>query len=165
MHDHFYKFLYIGIFIIFGFTKAQDNFILYDKIMIDASGEKNTEKNILYFNKTNSVFINNNYKGDMKEFEIFMDNNSSINTYNVITQYFPDNNFLVSSRSFTKEPICAIDYFNDFKWKIQSNEQKEILGYKCQKAIGEFRGRKYTAWFTDAIAVNSGPYKFKGLPG
>ena len=51
-----------------------------------------------------------------------------------------------------------------FKWQILS-ESKEILGYKCQKALGEFRGRKYIAWFAPSIPISDGPWKFCGLPG
>ena len=51
-----------------------------------------------------------------------------------------------------------------FKWQILS-ESKEILGYKCQKAQGEFCGRKYIAWFTSDIPHSDGPWKFCGLPG
>ena len=49
-------------------------------------------------------------------------------------------------------------------WKIQ-NEKKNIAGYSCQKASGKFRGRDYEAWFTYAIPISEGPYKFTGLPG
>lgn len=52
----------------------------------------------------------------------------------------------------------------NFKWRILS-ESKEILGYKCQKAQGEFRGRKYIAWFAPCIPISDGPWKFCGLPG
>ncbi|KQS89362.1 GLPGLI family protein [Chryseobacterium sp. Leaf394] len=53
---------------------------------------------------------------------------------------------------------CTID------WKI--NSEKDIhLGYPVQKAITEFGGRKWTAWFTAEIPVQDGPYKFHGLPG
>ena len=52
----------------------------------------------------------------------------------------------------------------NFKWQILS-ESKEILGYKCQKAQGEFRGRKYIAWFAPSIPISDGPWKFCGLPG
>ena len=51
-----------------------------------------------------------------------------------------------------------------FDWKIQ-NDRKTIMTYPCQKAITEFRGRKYVAWFTSAIPISEGPYKFSGLPG
>lgn len=51
-----------------------------------------------------------------------------------------------------------------FNWKI-SKEKKEVSGYSCQKAITDYGGRKYSAWFTSEIPVSSGPYKFGGLPG
>jgi GLPGLI family protein len=44
-------------------------------------------------------------------------------------------------------------------------EYKVVGQLKAQKAIGIFRGRKYTAWFTNEIPVNFGPWKFNGLPG
>lgn len=50
------------------------------------------------------------------------------------------------------------------EWKIH-DETREMLGYTCQKATCSFRGRDYNAWFTIAIPVNDGPYKFYGLPG
>lgn len=49
-------------------------------------------------------------------------------------------------------------------WKIQ-NDTTRILGFLCQKAICDFRGRTYIAWFTTDIPLNNGPWKFGGLPG
>ena len=40
-----------------------------------------------------------------------------------------------------------------------------ILNYLCQKAVCTWRGRNYTAWFTESIPISEGPYKFHGLPG
>lgn len=57
-----------------------------------------------------------------------------------------------------KEPFPVI------KWELV-DEQKKILSYTCQKAIGTFRGRTYEAWFTPKIPIQEGPYKFTGLPG
>lgn len=51
-----------------------------------------------------------------------------------------------------------------FNWKLV-NEQKKIWNYTCQKALCEFRGRLYEAWFTNEIPINDGPWKFYGLPG
>ncbi|MDO6491056.1 MAG: GLPGLI family protein [Cellulophaga sp.] len=55
------------------------------------------------------------------------------------------------------------DSLNIFNWSIQNNS-KEILGFKCQLATMDFRGRKYEAWFTSDLPVG-GPYKYDGLPG
>lgn len=49
-------------------------------------------------------------------------------------------------------------------WKILS-ENKNIKGYQCQKARGYYRGRVFTAWFTQEIPISDGPYVFNGLPG
>ena len=51
-----------------------------------------------------------------------------------------------------------------FSWKI-SQDTASVLGYPCQKASINFRGRTYTAWFSTDIPINDGPWKFMGLPG
>ncbi len=50
------------------------------------------------------------------------------------------------------------------EWEI-STGSKTIMGYNCQRATMEFRGRKYEAWFTTDIPLSYGPWKFHGLPG
>lgn len=52
----------------------------------------------------------------------------------------------------------------NIKWKI-TNEKKEIQGYKCQKAICNYLGRTYEAWFSSEIPIKNGPWKFGNLPG
>lgn len=44
-------------------------------------------------------------------------------------------------------------------------EFRQIGQFRCQKAVGRFRGRTYSAWFATAIPVPSGPWKLSGLPG
>jgi GLPGLI family protein len=51
-----------------------------------------------------------------------------------------------------------------FNWKIL-NEKEQIGEYKTQKAVCDFGGRKWTAWFSSEIPFQDGPYKFHGLPG
>lgn len=51
-----------------------------------------------------------------------------------------------------------------FKWKITGNKRK-IGEYECQEATTSFRGRDWSVWFTTAIPVSDGPWKFYGLPG
>lgn len=57
-----------------------------------------------------------------------------------------------------------IDSLHAQKWQIHS-DTTNILGYLCQKASCSFRGREYTAWFTNSIPVSEGPWKFMGLSG
>lgn len=49
-------------------------------------------------------------------------------------------------------------------WEI-FDEAKRIDNYMCQKAMGNFRGRVYEAWFSTEYNYPFGPYKFYGLPG
>ena len=56
------------------------------------------------------------------------------------------------------EPVPAID------WTLSDGETT-ICGYTCHKATGDFRGRKWTAWYADEIPMGAGPWKFGGLPG
>ncbi|MDO4163383.1 MAG: GLPGLI family protein [Bacteroides sp.] len=49
-------------------------------------------------------------------------------------------------------------------WQILS-ETKEVMGYSCQLASCDFRGRKWYAWFSTDIPINEGPWKLFGLPG
>jgi len=50
------------------------------------------------------------------------------------------------------------------QWTLES-EKQTICGYQCQRATCHWRGRDYEAWFTSAIPLKSGPWKFGGLPG
>ncbi|HCA09919.1 MULTISPECIES: GLPGLI family protein [unclassified Chryseobacterium] len=50
------------------------------------------------------------------------------------------------------------------KWKILPDKAK-IGELAAQKAVCEFAGRKWTAWFTTDLLIQDGPYKFYGLPG
>ncbi|SHK38319.1 GLPGLI family protein [Chryseobacterium polytrichastri] len=74
-------------------------------------------------------------------------------------------------------PDYALSYFNSLlsdeylvkdtrkqQWKILSDKEK-IGDFNAQKAVCDFAGRKWTAWFTTDIPIQDGPYKFHGLPG
>lgn len=49
-------------------------------------------------------------------------------------------------------------------WKIL-NDTKKIGNFKAQKAVTDFGGRHWEAWFSSELAFSEGPYKFRGLPG
>ena len=81
---------------------------------------------------------------------------------------------LTYKNHITKELVCR-DFISDksfivtddypiIKWEIKDSK-KTILNFNCQKAEGDFRGRHYTAWFTDKIPIPDGPWKLCGLPG
>lgn len=57
------------------------------------------------------------------------------------------------------EPIPEID------WTLhEEDETLDVMGYECRKATATWRGREWTAWYSD-IPLSSGPWKFNGLPG
>lgn len=56
------------------------------------------------------------------------------------------------------------DNFINWNWEI-TKETKIISGFECTKAISNYLGYNFVAWFTEDIAVNAGPEKFDGLPG
>jgi GLPGLI family protein len=71
---------------------------------------------------------------------------------------FDNSNFGASELYFYQEESIHIP------WEIKE-DTISVLGYLCTKANCDFGGRIYTAWFTQDIPINEGPYKFYGLPG
>ena len=65
-------------------------------------------------------------------------------------------------RGLERPKLIKDNYNTD--WKLL-DEYTSVLGFRCQKATCEFRGRSYEAFFTSEIPYNDGPYKFDGLPG
>lgn len=49
-------------------------------------------------------------------------------------------------------------------WELQA-DTKTIKTFNCKKAVTTFRGRNYTAWYTEDLPIIGGPWKFDGLPG
>jgi GLPGLI family protein len=73
------------------------------------------------------------------------------------------NNILLF-KMFNNKDINGKDKLISWDWKV-TNETKNINGFLCKKAISEYRGYYFVAWFTEDIAINGGPEKFDGLPG
>ena len=72
-------------------------------------------------------------------------------------------NKLFSIQDISLKYFIIEDSLSIFDWEIY-DETKEILGFTCQLAKMNFRGRSYTAWFTSELPVG-GPWKYDGLPG
>ncbi|MEZ4856935.1 MAG: GLPGLI family protein [Gelidibacter sp.] len=167
-----YKFLFLLFFVCSSF--AQDNIdkstlvINYThSIHIEGIPSRTTINSFLLANNSFSI-----YEMDFAGNDDFIDeeDNGQVTFLNVRSTKNPKIYKEINSKSiysieriFTT-PFCVKDNFNVFNWKL-SNEFKNILGYKCQKATINYRGRDYIAYFTTKIPFNNGPWKFSGLPG
>lgn len=97
--------------------------------------------------------------------------NSGITDANIIGRkntipkfYYNHNKTLYFQDNFNGSILLVKD--NDFQlqWKF-GKETKRIGNYVCKKATTRFRGREYTAWYTNELPVFFGPWKFKNAPG
>ena len=57
-----------------------------------------------------------------------------------------------------------VDSLHTQTWTM-GDSTREVLGYTCQQATADFRGRHWTAWFATDIPISDGPWKLGGLPG
>ncbi len=82
-----------------------------------------------------------------------------------ITTIYKDysSNKLFSKQDIADKYFIIEDSLSIFDWQI-FEDTKDILGYACQLAKTNFRGRTYKAWFTSDLPVG-GPWKYDGLPG
>lgn len=72
----------------------------------------------------------------------------------------------VDYREFFGKNYLIEDTLAGGNWKM-TGETKQVLGYNCIKATttDTVRKREITAWFTDAVALSSGPSQYGQLPG
>lgn len=67
------------------------------------------------------------------------------------------------------EKICT-DWFRydedipQLDWEL-TDSVTNVLGYECQNARCNFRGREWTVFYTEDIPIADGPWKLQGLPG
>jgi GLPGLI family protein len=120
-------------------------------------------ENVSYFDKSNS--LNNKTSETFIEDQendaklIFRPKGKNLRV--VFKNY--NSNRIYLKQMITLKFIAVEDSLDIFNWDIK-NESKVILGFSCQKATTEFRGRVYEAWFTTELPVG-GPWKYDGLPG
>jgi GLPGLI family protein len=66
---------------------------------------------------------------------------------------------VVGSKFYVADSIPAIE------WRI-TNENREIAGFNCRKAVGKIMDSVYVfAFYTDEITIPGGPCSVNGLPG
>lgn len=82
-------------------------------------------------------------------------------------QFYIKKNFSKNkiSKLITNGQFCYLLPIEEtIKWEI-SSEKKKIGIYNSQKAVTAYGNREWTAWFSNDIPINDGPYIFNNLPG
>lgn len=132
--------------------------------------EFQTSKHQLFFSATESV-----YKALAEENEdLDIEHSPQEGVQMKIKMKAPENIFYrnfsenktVEVRDFMGKKYLIEEESTPRAWKI-APEQKDILGYLCQKAVFEDQEKEQTivAWFAPALAIPSGPEGFAHLPG
>ena len=80
-----------------------------------------------------------------------------------IYKNYPEGRMTVTDGLILQD-YCYVDSLHAQTWTI-GDSTREVLGYMCQQATADFRGRHWTAWFATDIPVSDGPWKLDGLPG
>ena len=76
---------------------------------------------------------------------------------------YPTGQMTITDR-ISLQDYCYVDSLHTQTWTM-GDSTREVLGYTCQQATADFRGRHWTAWFATDIPVSDGPWKLGGLPG
>lgn len=153
---------------LFGQNTMHPGKIEYDMYLNLANVEHHNA--VLFFNNDKSIFYWNNIikkkpeleQNDEGNFNINIEIRDSIGTVNYLDlkkdSLFTRTLWLKGTKYIVNEKSPKI------KW-VLFDETKNIGNISCKKAIGDFRGRLYTAWYSLDIPVPFGPWKLQGLPG
>lgn len=159
-----------------GLFSAQMNRFVYQASMKNDAADKNKVKTEIFnldvdATNQNSVFYSKLFKerdsvvSKMRETRNF--NREAMEVYRNASDYSVSKNWTDNSTTFKKRIARDnYEYIEDreIKWVLLP-ETNKIGQYNVQKATCDFAGRKWTAWFTNEIPFQEGPYKFKSLPG
>jgi len=144
--------------------------IIYEETITISSS--NTTEYILLFNGNSSIYeevIDDENSTEMKEQKTDkgIQKNITFAKRKDLKDFFynrSNTDFYHQSIHQGEHVLLTKEEGNKIDWKI-IEEFKNISEFKCQKAIGFFRGREYTAWFTSEIPLPFGPWKLHGAPG
>jgi len=127
----------------------------------------------LQFNSSESIFFHNKFSmldGEESKAEFsekgfaYKAISADEEGYQIYRNFETKEIFFRIPKTNPLDPISIEDEWIEINWKTRK-KTKTVLGYNCQKAVGEFRGRTYEVWFTKEIPVTFGPWKLFGLPG
>lgn len=76
-----------------------------------------------------------------------------------------DANKFVMEKDVVGSKFNVSDSIPAIEWKL-TNENREIVGFNCRKAVGKIMDSVYVfAFYTDEITIAAGPCSINGLPG
>ncbi len=93
---------------------------------------------------------------------LLVNNSGPLMKEEIIKKFEDEKLFIYTSLGFKSFQIETP--IPEIKWEIKP-ESRNIGNIKCQKAIGDYAGRTYIAWFAPELPYNDGPWKLSGLPG
>lgn len=143
----------------------------YFRVTYQYTNEFETNVELLIANPKNAVYIKGAMKAIVPEGKLVPKNGVYIapiaaNSSSEV-QFFSssESNDIIMNTISNKVRYIVKDSTISLNWVLNKDDTKKIGGYTCKKATLDWRGRKYTAFYTEEIPLSNGPYKFKGLPG
>ncbi|MDP3352703.1 MAG: GLPGLI family protein [Flavobacteriaceae bacterium] len=161
--------IFMGLFLSFNITAQKGKF--YGKIKYEQT-QRNpsliTFEAILFFDNNNSYyewFSRNNGVEKINDGTTIYHSNSEkvFGLPNFILNRYMNKELFIGLIDGDEEYLIKEDS-TFLKWAL-INETKKIDQFLCQKAITNFRGKNYIAWFTSEIPIPYGPHKLHGLGG
>ena len=163
------------------FYSAQNQRFIYDYHFVrDTLNKDQINKELMYLDisKEGSKFYSRDFfvKDSLlvAQYEKEIAATGSMNVTAIVT---PRNNALATYKVFKTYPAYGIsletrlgsDLYKvsderKMDWKILPEKMK-IGEFQAQKAVANFGGRRWTAWFSTELPFQDGPYKLHGLPG
>lgn len=134
-------------------TLFYSNLMFSQNILIEyAVGKDGESKGELIINDSISYWKIKSYDSSTSMDELFF-----------VKRYF-ENTIYLNTKVLNQKTFYVKDTLNCMKWTI-TDDTASILNQKCFVAKTNFRGRNYTAFYSNEITVPDGPWKFGGLPG
>lgn len=168
----FLKYIFVFFFVI-SYAQNYNQFTYRLEYVEDSISnfKKNTDFVLLNFQNEKSYFVDYNYLKADSLFHSMASKELSFIDFGKIPKakfkYMVEKNLESQEIYFYNKLIkykLVYEEFPLFDWKIV-DENKTIGELQCKKAILNHYGRTWTAWFTEEIPINDGPYKFSQLPG
>jgi GLPGLI family protein len=158
------------------FSQSLQGTVTYRQVIVNDTIKnfESIKESTLFFDvkEAKSVYINDRKKNDSPERKIerkadgsvYVSGNKGSDKLGKILFKSLKTKELIYREFISKKPFIVKDSCPQIQWSIL-DDSKIIGDLLCQKAIGNYRGRTYTAWFTLKIPISDGPWKLCGLPG